>query len=184
MDASALRSSTLATARERHMLGGSVTGGEPAQLRALAAAVAALDAAGVPCALIGGLAVGVISGVPRATLDVDLAVPTSSSAAELEAIMTRAGFRATGSFAHSLNFRSVDGEPVQLAFDPEFDAMIGRASDLAMGTFVVRVVQKEDLLRMKRRAASDPARRKSKALRDQADIELLLGDVAEPDEGW
>jgi hypothetical protein len=37
---------------------------------------------------------------------------------------------------------------------------------------------------MKRRAASDPARRRSMALRDQADIELLLGDVPDPDEGW
>lgn len=32
--------------------------------------------------------------------------------------------------------------------------------------------------------AADPARRRSKALRDQADVELLLGDVPEPDEGW
>jgi hypothetical protein len=45
-------------------------------------------------------------------------------------------------------------------------------------------VRKEDLITMKRRAADDPARRKSKRLRDQADIELLLGDVPDPDEGW
>jgi hypothetical protein len=37
---------------------------------------------------------------------------------------------------------------------------------------------------MKRRAAADPRQRKSKALRDQADVELLLGDVPDPDEGW
>jgi hypothetical protein len=48
----------------------------------------------------------------------------------------------------------------------------------------VRVVRKDDLIAMKRRAAADPARRKSKRLRDQADIELLLGDVPKPDEGW
>jgi hypothetical protein len=35
-----------------------------------------------------------------------------------------------------------------------------------------------------RRAAADPLRPKSKALRDQADIELLLGDLPDPDEGW
>jgi hypothetical protein len=34
------------------------------------------------------------------------------------------------------------------------------------------------------RAAADPARRPSKALRDQADIALLRGDVPDPDEGW
>ncbi len=33
-------------------------------------------------------------------------------------------------------------------------------------------------------AASDPARRPSKALRDRADVELLRGDVPDPDEGW
>ena len=43
----------------------------------------------------------------------------------------------------------------------------------------------EDLIAMKRMAAADPARRgRSKALRDQADIELLLGDLPDPDEGW
>jgi hypothetical protein len=48
----------------------------------------------------------------------------------------------------------------------------------------VAVVTKDDLIAMKRRAAADPARRKSKRLRDQADVELLLGDVPHPDEGW
>jgi hypothetical protein len=37
---------------------------------------------------------------------------------------------------------------------------------------------------MKERAAADPSRRKSKRLRDQADIELLRGDVGRDDEGW
>jgi hypothetical protein len=34
------------------------------------------------------------------------------------------------------------------------------------------------------RVRQDPSRRKSKRLRDQADVELLLGDVPGPDEGW
>jgi hypothetical protein len=42
------------------------------QLDALLGAVRALDAAGVRAVLIGGLAVGVRSAVPRATMDVDL----------------------------------------------------------------------------------------------------------------
>jgi hypothetical protein len=41
-----------------------------------------------------------------------------------------------------------------------------------------------DLIETKERAASDPSRRRSKALRERADIELLHGDVAEQDEGW
>jgi hypothetical protein len=40
------------------------------------------------------------------------------------------------------------------------------------------------LIAMKERAAADPARRPSKALRDRADVALLRGDVPEPDEGW
>jgi hypothetical protein len=40
------------------------------------------------------------------------------------------------------------------------------------------------LIAMKRRASADPKRRRSKALRDQADIALLEGDVPDPDEGW
>lgn len=36
---------------------------------------------------------------------------------------------------------------------------------------------------MKERAARDPGRRGSEALRDLADLELLGGDVPEPDEG-
>jgi hypothetical protein len=34
------------------------------------------------------------------------------------------------------------------------------------------------------RAARDPGRRRSKSLRDLADVELLRGDIAEEDEGW
>lgn len=183
MDASTLRDAAWATARERILTGTPAVSGQP-QLDALLAAVAALDAAGVPHCLIGGLAVGVLSGVPRATLDVDLAVPSTSPASELVAAMVAAGFRAAGAFGHSLNFRAPSGEPVQLAFDVEFDAMIARALPLRVGAVEVRVVQRDDLVRMKRRAAADPARRKSKALRDLADVELLLGDVPEPDEGW
>ena len=73
---------------------------------------------------------------------------------------------------------------MQLAFDAAFDAMIERAETFQVGPQSVRIVGKQDLIEMKRRAAADPARRKSKALRDQADVELLLGDVPDPDEGW
>jgi hypothetical protein len=46
------------------------------------------------------------------------------------------------------------------------------------------VVTTEDLIAMKERAANDPARRRSKALRDLADAALLRGDVPDPEEGW
>lgn len=62
--------------------------------------------------------------------------------------------------------------------------MIDRAEPLDVAGVQLRVVTTADLIAMKERAASDPARPRSKALRDQADIELLRGDTPDPDEGW
>jgi hypothetical protein len=156
----------------------------PDKLSAIARAVGVFESYAVPYALIGGLAVGVRTGVPRATLDVDFAIATSVDRDALRQHLEASGFSATGSFAHSLNFKHESGEPVQLAFDAEFDAMIARAELLQLGALAVNVVTKEDLIAMKRRAATDPRRRRSKALRDQADIALLEGDVADENEGW
>ncbi len=73
---------------------------------------------------------------------------------------------------------------MQLAFDAGFDPMIERAESIDVGGTKVAIVRKEDLIAMKRRAAVDPLRRKSKRLHDQADVELVLGDVPGGDEGW
>ena len=176
-----------ATARERLLIAGARgydrgVASADAQLEALVAAVTALDAARIGHALIGGLAVGVVSGIPRATIDVDLAILSSVDRRRVIAAMS--AFTLAGEHAHSINFRHASGEPVQLAMDPEFDPMIERADPLVIRGVDVRVVTRDDLIAMKRRAAEDPACRKSKALRDRADLELLLGDVPEPDEGW
>lgn len=151
---------------------------------ALVEALRALAGAGAEAALIGGVAVGIHSGVPRATLDVDLAVCSSVARAAMTGAMTGAGFTFVGEHAHSLNFRHASGEPIQLAIDPAFDPMIARAEHIAVGDALIPIVRRDDLIAMKRRAAADPARRRSKSLRDQADIALLLGDIPDPDEGW
>jgi hypothetical protein len=157
---------------------------EPDKLAALIDTVRALEAAGVRHALIGGLAVGIHAGLPRATIDVDIAAHLGAGRETAVKALERAGLRKTGEFEHSVNFRHTSGEPVQLAFDADFDAMIERAQSINVAGTSIMVVRKEDLIAMKQRAAADPARRKSKRLRDQADIELLLGDVPGPDEGW
>jgi hypothetical protein len=59
-----------------------------------------------------------------------------------------------------------------------------RADAASIGGTTVRIVTKTDLIAMKERAAADPARRRSEALRDRADVALLRGDVPDPDEGW
>lgn len=175
--------------RERRLIAsfrseGTLMEAEAEKLTALVDTARALDAASISYALIGGLAVGIHSGTPRATLDVDVAALVSAGRTKVAAALEGAGFHKTGEFPHSLNFRHPSGEPVQVAFDPAFDAMILRAERFDVGGATVRIVTRDDLVAMKERAAADPTRRKSKRLRDQADIEMLRGDVPDPDEGW
>jgi hypothetical protein len=154
------------------------------KVAALRDTLGVLDRIGAVAALIGGVAVGIRSGVPRATMDTDLAVVSSVDRAAVQQALVAAGFQLRGEFSHSVNFRHSSGEPVQLVFDPSFDAMINRAETVRFGDLSVRVVTTADLIAMKERAAADPARRRSKALRDAADVALLRGDVPDPDEGW
>lgn len=181
-----LRAITRATRRERLLIaaqqGRSVESGD--QLVALLDAAAALRAAEIPFALIGGIAVGIRAGIPRATDDIDLAVATGTTRDRVISALTDSGFETRGEFEHSINFRHSNDEPVQVSFDPIFDDMIQRAEIVGLGEEEVPVVLKEDLIVSKERAAHDPARRGSKALRDQADLALLKGDVPGPDEGW
>ncbi len=187
MSTNALESAADLTRREQELSAHSRYAGRmdlSDKLGAIRAAVSAFDQGSIAYALIGGLAVGIRSGVPRATLDVDFAVYSSVSRTQLCQLFATHGFITTGDFAHSVNFRSANTEPVQVAFDPSFDAIISRAEAMQFGELIVRVVTKRDLIELKRRAANDPSRRRSKALRDQADIALLEGDVPDPDEGW
>ena len=154
------------------------------QLAAIFDTVRALRKGDIAHAIIGGIAVGIRSGVPRATDDIDLAVATTAARSDVRTVLAEAGFELRGEFDHSINFRHPNGEPIQVAFDPEFDPMIERAEALSIGSETVPVVLKEDLIEMKERAARDPGRRRSKALRDRADAELLRGDLPDPDEGW
>ena len=68
--------------------------------------------------------------------------------------------------------------------DAAFDPMLERAAQLQVADTSARIVRKADLIAMKERDTADPIRRRSKALRDQAYVELLRGDDAEPDEKW
>jgi len=151
---------------------------------ALRDAVRVLEKLAVRWALIGGVAVGIRAGVPRATLDTDLAVASEVERDTLVRAFLAGHFSLRGEFAHSVNFRHASGEPMQVVFDPEFDPMIERAEPIRFGDITVPVVTTSDLIAMKDRAAADPARRRSKALRDAADAALLRGDVPDPDEGW
>jgi hypothetical protein len=176
------------TARERLLIASTreatMVDEAPDKLAALVDAVRALDGIAAAHALVGGVAVGLRSGVARATIDTDIAVRSTVERSAIVEALSASGFRLTGTFTHSLNFRHPSGEPVQIVVDPAFDAMIDRAEPLELSGIHIRVVTTADLIAMKERAATDPARRRSKALRDQADIALLRGDVPDPNEGW
>ena len=155
-----------------------------AQLTALLDAARGLQQVGIAFALIGGLAVGIRTRVPRATIDIDLAALTSASRERVTGALVSAGFVCRGTFPHSINFLHRNGEPLQVAFDAEFDQMIERAEPIEFRGIRIPVVSTEDLISMKERAARDPGRRRSKSLRDLADNEPLRGDIPEEDEGW
>jgi hypothetical protein len=187
METSVLETIARISARERLLITssrGATMAELPDKVRALADVAGALDRLGAAYAVVGGVAVGIRSGVPRATIDTDFAVRSTVERDRVVEAFAEAGLTHTGTFSHSINFRHPSGEPVQIVFDPEFDAMIDRAELLDLGGIRAPVVTTADLIRMKERAAADPARRRSKALRDQADIALLRGDVPEPGEGW
>lgn len=187
MKTGALEAIARISARERLLIAssrGTPMDDSADKVSSLGDVVRALDRLGAAYAVVGGVAVGIRSGVPRATIDIDIAVRSTVERDRVVGALTAAGLRHAGTFSHSLNFRHASGEPVQVVFDPEFDPMIDRAETLDLGGIRAPVVTTDDLIAMKERAASDPARRRSKALQDQADIARLRGDVPDPDEGW
>ena len=139
---------------------------------ALALLARILDEAGVPYAVIGGVALQLHQAEPRTTLDIDVAVAGSAELprARLEA----AGFRLTGRFTHSENWTAPDGVPVQFTDDPALAGAVMRAEAITVDDVPLRVIGRLDLLHEKLRAASDPARRRSKRLQDLADAQGLL----------
>jgi predicted nucleotidyltransferase len=144
---------------------------------ALLAVGRVLAQARTPYALIGGLALQVHQSEPRTTLDIDLAVLSRGAIpqAELEA----AGFSRTGQFEHSENWIGPEGTPVQFTDDPALAPAVARAEEVEIEGVRLRVIRRADLLHEKLRAASDPARRRSKRLQDFADAQALIEDDPE-----
>lgn len=139
---------------------------------ALLALARVLQAAGVPYAIIGGIAVQVHHPEPRTTLDIDVAL---SSRKEIpHDALVAAGFRRTGTFEHSENWAAEDGTPVQFTDDPHLGAVVPCAEEIALEDVTLRVMRAVDLLHEKIRAGSDPARRRSKRLQDLGDAQALL----------
>ena len=117
MSANALHLTARASSREQELLSRrsgyhAAVSQLPDKLAAIRAASRAFSEAGIAYALIGGVAVGVRSGVARATLDVDFAIPTTADRANVIASFLAHGFKLKGQYAHSINFEHDSGEPV------------------------------------------------------------------------
>lgn len=128
--------------------------------------------AGVPYAIIGGVALQVHQTDPRTTLDIDVAVAAYDQIPRL--LLEAAGFTQTGRFSHSENWSGPEGTPVQFTDDPALLEALSRAEEIALDDVHLRVIRRTDLLHEKLRAAADPARRRSKRLQDLVDVYALL----------
>ena len=131
-----------------------------------------LAEANTPYAIIGGIALQVHQEEPRTTIDIDVAVATYGQLprAQLEA----SGFALTGRFRHSENWVGPDGTPVQFTDDSALADAVSRAEEIMLDDIRLRIINRVDLLHEKLRAASDPARRRSKRLQDLVDAQALL----------
>jgi hypothetical protein len=129
-----------------------------------------LAEAGVPYAMIDGIALQVHRSEPRTILDVAVATYGLLPHARLEA----AGFTYTGQSSHSENWIGLEGTPAQFTDDPALAEAIPRAEEVELEDVRLRVIGRVDLLHAKLRAATDPARHRSKRLQDLADAQALV----------
>lgn len=155
--------------RRWHRLRGEM---ETSKKPSLVALAQVLGAHRVDYAVIGGLAVQLHVEEPRTTLDIDIAVTNLRSLPR--GALAEAGFAPTGEFPHSENWMGPGNTPVQFTDDLPLAEAAMRAETREIEGEPVRVIRVEDLLHAKLRAASDPARRKSKRLRDLADAQGIV----------
>ena len=144
-----------------------------------------LNRAGVPCALIGGVAVQIRTTEPRTTLVIDVAVPRFDDVPR--AALLAAGFDHTGRHEHSDNWRAPPSGPGGLRTAVQFSAedvgitdAVAHAelTDLADG-LRMRVATPADLIVLKLAAAAEPRRRPSKRQHDIADVVELMEEYLE-----
>jgi hypothetical protein len=131
-----------------------------------------MTAAGVPYAIIGGVALQVHQAEPRTTLDIVICVYDRQRVPH--DAMAAAGFEPAGQHAHSDNWTGPDGTPIQITDDPPLADGIARATGLMLDNRELPILSIRDLLQAKLRAASSEARRSSKRLQDLADAQSLI----------
>ena len=133
-----------------------------------------LKDAGLPYALIDGVAVQFHCKDAGTTIDIDFAMLEDSAIPRVA--LERAGFRKQGRFQHSENWIGPDGTPVQFTTDSAYAGVIASAVAHPLGQTEIRIATPVDLVRTKLRAAGDDQRRKSKRVQDLADALKLAED--------
>ena len=162
--------------RQWHWLRGET---EHSKRPALLALARILHEAGIPYAIIGGLAVQVHQNEPPTTLDIDVAVLACQDIPR--AALESAGFRPNETSDHSENWRAADGTPVQFTDDPLLADAVRLAEPMRLEDVELRILRLVDLFHGKLRAGIDPERRRSKRLHDLADAQTLLEEHPELD---
>jgi hypothetical protein len=136
------------------------------------------DKAGVPYAIMGGVAVQIHTAEPRTTLDLDIAL-RSREDIPVKALLA-AGFKHEGTFEFSDNWRAPGLLPrkqrtaVQFSSDDLTAAAVDHADVLTLDGVDIWVVSPRDLVILKLAAALEPRRRRSKRISDYGDIVRLL----------
>lgn len=136
------------------------------------------DKAGIPYAIMGGVAVQVHTQEPRTTLDLDIAL-RSKGDVPTEALLA-AGFKHEGTFEFSDNWRAPGPLPrkqrtaVQFSADALTAEAVDHAGTVTLEGVEISVVSPGDLVLLKLAAALEPRRRKSKRISDYGDIVRLL----------
>jgi hypothetical protein len=133
---------------------------------------AILSDAGIPYAIIGGVALQLHQAEPRTTLDIDVAL--SDLRFLPRDALKAAGFAERGRYAHSENWLGPEGVPVQFTDDPALGGAVRRAEPFDLEGVSLRIIARIDLLHEKLRAGGDPALRRSKRFQDLADAQALL----------
>ena len=128
--------------------------------RVVAAAAAALERAGIPYVLIGGIASSV-HGRPRATDDIDLLVDPRDADRALEALGS-AGFETEETDPHWIYKATKDGQTVDVMFNIKGDVhvdeeMLARARPTDFAGQEVQVAAPEDVIVIKALAHDEPS---------------------------
>jgi hypothetical protein len=136
-----------------------------------------LERADIAWCVIGGVAVNHWAEQPMVTQDVDFVV-ASDAVKRVASLLEEAGFQCER-FAWSINFKGRSAVSIQLSTEDFYRDFPTRSVPADVHGILLRVASREDTLKGKMRAWSDPERRQSKRIKDLADIARLV--EAHPD---